>query len=327
MKILLLHDLIPDGASEDAKDVLVQAEAISKALSDLGHRITTLFFTLDIRDIIDAVRGAAPDIVFNLVESAAGDGSLIFAAPALLDHIKIPYTGSKTDVLFLTSNKLLSKKILRASGLPTPDWFTMENGSEKSVQCHSPYIIKSVWEHASIGLGNHSVVIPRDGTHINDEIRSRKKAMGRDFFAELYIEGREFNISLLENDRGVDCLPPAEIRFIDFPKGKWKILDYSSKWEKGAFEYQHTVRSFDLQDKDNDLVCRLKEIAKECWEIFHLRGYARVDFRVDQDERPWILEINANPCLAPDSGFAASAAQAGLHSNEVVKRILDASLS
>ena len=326
MKILLLHDLVPDDASEDAKDVLVQAEAISRALSDLGHRITKLFFTLDIRDIIDAVRGAAPDIVFNLVESAAGDGLLIFAAPALLDHIKIPYTGSKTDALFLTSNKLLSKRILRASGLPTPDWFTPGNGSEPSVQCHSPYIIKSVWEHASIGLSNHSVVIPGDTTHLNDEIRSREKAMGKDCFAELYIEGREFNLSLLENDQGLDCLPPAEIRFIDFPEGKWKILDYSSKWEKGAFEYQHTVRSFDLHDRDSDLVSRLKEIARECWEIFHLRGYARVDFRVDQDERPWVLEINANPCLAPDGGFAASAAQAGLHPDQVVKRILDASL-
>ena len=167
------------------------------------------------------------------------------------------------------------------------------------------------------------------------EMNVRRESLGGECFAEAYIEGREFNLSLLASEdlkggpvsvgRGKSCpevLPPAEIRFDSYPAGKVRVVGYRSKWDEDSFEFTHTPRSFDFPDCDNALLVDLKDLALRCWELFDLRGYARVDFRVDGAGRPWILEVNANPCLSPDAGFAAAAARAGLPFTEVLNRII-----
>ena len=167
------------------------------------------------------------------------------------------------------------------------------------------------------------------------EMNARRESLGGECFAEAYIEGREFNLSLLASEdskgrpvsvgRGKPCpevLPPAEIRFDSYPAGKVRVVGYRSKWDEDSFEFTHTPRSFDFPDCDNALLVDLKDLALRCWELFDLRGYARVDFRVDGAGRPWILEVNANPCLSPDAGFAAAAARAGLPFTEVLNRII-----
>ncbi|HBB18312.1 MAG TPA: D-alanine--D-alanine ligase, partial [Syntrophus sp. (in: bacteria)] len=95
-----------------------------------------------------------------------------------------------------------------------------------------------------------------------------------------------------------------------------------SKWEEGSFEFNHTPRSFTFPETDAPLLLRLKELALRCWNLFDLRGYARVDFRVDKEGRPWILEVNANPCLSPDAGFLAATLHANLTFEEVLERII-----
>ena len=96
------------------------------------------------------------------------------------------------------------------------------------------------------------------------------------------------------------------------PPGKPRIVDYAAKWHAGSFEFCNTVRRFEFDAADRPLLARLEDVAKACWRLFGLRGYARVDFRVDAAGRPWVLEVNVNPCLSPDAGFAAAAARRGL---------------
>jgi D-alanine-D-alanine ligase len=124
--------------------------------------------------------------------------------------------------------------------------------------------------------------------------------------------------------QGVRVLPPAEIRFVDFPEGKPRIVGSAAKWDEDSFEYAATVRSFERLAGDAPLVETLSRLAIQCWDVLHLRGYARVDFRVDRHGHPFILEANANPCLSPDAGFAAAATQAGLNYRHVVQQILEA---
>ena len=119
-------------------------------------------------------------------------------------------------------------------------------------------------------------------------------------------------------------MPHAEILFIDFPEDSPRIVGHSAKWDDGSFEYHQTPRRFDFADDDRDLLNELSTLTIECWNLFELSGYARVDFRVDRDGRPWILEINANPCLTPDAGFAVAADRAGLSFVALVERILQA---
>jgi D-alanine-D-alanine ligase len=112
------------------------------------------------------------------------------------------------------------------------------------------------------------------------------------------------------------------MRFEDYPPGKLKMVDYRAKWDEESFESRHTMRCFRFPPSDGPLLQRLTDLAKRCWHLFDLRGYARVDFRVDEGGRPWVLEINANPCLSPDAGFIAAAGEAGLTYRQVVNRIL-----
>jgi D-alanine-D-alanine ligase len=256
------------------------------------------------------------------VESVEGHGRLIYLAGALLDFLGIPYTGATTDALYVTTNKLLTKKILAASRIPTPPFFSSEQLRRAAEPLQSPYIIKSVCEHASVGLDEDSVMSVADPRHLLSEMERRKPNLGGECFAEKYIDGREFNLSVLASHEGPEVLPPAEMTFLNYPPGKWRVVGYRAKWDESSFESRSTVRSFEFSSEDEPLLLRLKEIAMECWHLFNLRGYGRVDFRVDPENKPWVLEINANPCLSKDSGFFAAAGKAGLSYKQVTERII-----
>ena len=120
-------------------------------------------------------------------------------------------------------------------------------------------------------------------------------------------------------------MPPAEIRFDAFEAGKRRIVDYRAKWDEASFEYHHTPRSFEHPPADAPLIDQLMQLSLDSWRAFDLKGYARVDFRVDTDGRPWVLEVNANPCLSPDAGFAAAAVQSGLTYEALIEQIISTS--
>ncbi len=329
MRVALLHDQLAAGARADELDVLVQMRAIADALHTLGHHTECLPFTLQLGDVSHSLRKSAPDLVCNLVEAVGGHGRLIYLAPALLDSLGIPYTGAHTEAMFLTSNKVLTKRWLRAAGLPTPVWFTQDDLAGLSIVPRGRYLIKSVWEEASVGLDEDSLVEVEDAAALQKEIDRRRDRLGGEGFAEEYVDGREFNLSLLavgegQGGEGGACrvLPAAEIEFVDYAPDKPRIVGYRAKWVEDSFEYRHTQRTFAVEPADRPLVDELVRLAQAAWRHCSLRGYARVDFRVDAVGRPWILEINANPCLSPDAGFAAAAAEAGIGYKDLVAEIV-----
>ena len=142
------------------------------------------------------------------------------------------------------------------------------------------------------------------------------------FFAEAFIEGREFNVAVLEHNGAPKVLPIPEIRFDALPRGRPSIVDWEAKWDTDAPAYYQTSRRFGLELREPSLARRLTTLALDCWRLFDLNGYVRVDFRVNHRGQPFILEINANPCLAPDAGFVASAEQAGMGYDDLIKAIL-----
>ena len=139
--------------------------------------------------------------------------------------------------------------------------------------------------------------------------------------------GREFNLSVLASESGPQVLPPAEIDFAAYPADKPRIVGYQAKWDEASFEYHHTPRRFDFPPSDSGLVAELGRLAIGCWHQFGLRGYARVDFRVDRQGRPWILEVNSNPCLSLDAGFAAAVERAEMTYDEAIRRIVQDALA
>jgi D-alanine-D-alanine ligase len=329
MRIAVLHDDIPDAAAPDAADVLVQAKTVAAVLERFGHDVVRLPCTLNLEAMGRRIDAEGPDVVFNLVESINGQGALIHLPPFCLDAWGIAYTGAPAAAILETSNKIMAKERMAANGLPTAPWagpFPGRRSSDGEAIDLSgemkTWIIKSVWEHASIGLDAGGLV-EETRAGIGSMLRARATILGGAWFAETYIDGREFNLSLLAGPDGPEVLPPAEIIFEGFPPDRPKIVDYRAKWDEDSYEFRHTPRRFDFDGQDAPLIGGLKDLAVRCWQVFGLAGYARVDFRVDEDGRPWILEVNTNPCLSPDAGFAAAAARAGLTMEDVVRRILD----
>ncbi|MBK8976228.1 MAG: ATP-grasp domain-containing protein [Planctomycetes bacterium] len=322
MDILILHDEVEPGARPDETDVLVQRDVVDAALVRAGHRVRAAGAGLDLASLAAGLRAEPPDLVFNLVESVARTGRLIHIVPALLDALGVRFSGAPTDAVYATSNKRLAKRLLRAGGLPTPDAVTTAELVDGAEIAPGSYLVKSVWEHGSVGIGPDSVVDVRDAAELRAALARLEPRFGGDGIAERFIDGREFNLSLLAGPRGPDVLPPAEIEFVDWAPDAPRIVDYRAKWDDGSREYHATPRTFDFRPQDAELLDALCEFALRCWRLFGLRGYARVDFRVDHSGQPWILEVNTNPCLSPDAGFAAAVARAGLSLDEAVARIV-----
>jgi D-alanine-D-alanine ligase len=322
-KVVILHNQVGADSPKDELDVLVQADEVFKSLSELGYQPVTIPFSLDLDKNIRAIKKIDPLFVFNLVESVEGNGQLIHLAPALLDHLGLPYTGNSQEAIFVTSNKILSKQLLQLAGVASPPWMGAGNSQGSAELPMGTYLLKSVWEHASNWFADDSIVQVKDAAELRGLLEKKNHGGRGRFFAESYIEGRELNQAVLTGE----FLPLSEIQFIEFPEDKLRIVDFRAKWEEESFEYTHTPRSFEFAAADQPLLAELRAIAGRCWDFFDLSGYARVDFRVDKDNRPWVLEINTNPCLSPDGGFHAAAGRGNLSFTRMVERIVKDCLS
>jgi len=258
---------------------------------------------------------------------------MMAAIPLLLETLRIPYTGCSGEALVSTASKIGVKERLVRAGLPTPAWVTSDGSfhgrgrgrpGSLSGGLRTSYIIKSVYEHASFQLDDSSIIGPCEASQIDQELDQREAETGRAFFAEEFIEGREFNLSVLGGEPQV--LPPAEIDFSDFPEDKPHIVSRGAKCDATSFEYHHTPRRFDFSPGDEALLRRLTDFAADCSRLFTLDGHARIDFRCDAAGRPRILEINTNPCISPGSGFPAALARAGYNYEAGIQRLLDDAL-
>jgi D-alanine-D-alanine ligase len=298
--VALLHDAAAATGRPDSSDTLVEAQAIAAALERKGHGTVTLPVGLDLHTLERTLLELAPHAVVNLVESLEGRGELLHLVPALLESLGVPFTGCCAQALRLTSNKLAAKQLLKQADIATPAVLGASGDD-------GPWIVKSVHEHASLGLDDSSVVDGADAA--GRVLEARRAEFGGDWFAERFVPGRELNVGLIAAPTGPRVLPVAELDFEGFPPGKPEIVGYAAKWDVDSFEYRNTVRSFGVEP---ELAARVERLALDCWKLFALDGYARVDFRVDASGAPFVLEINANPCLTPDAGFAAALAEAGI---------------
>ncbi len=309
-KVVLLHDAHAAEGRIDSSDTLVEAQAIAVALAHLGYATVTLPVGLDVGALQRALEKLEPYAVVNLVESLEGRGQLVHVVPALLEALGVPFTGCSAHALGVTSVKPFAKELMQRAGVPTPDVFAGAPVAGVPVggaaAGDGPWIVKSVFEHASLGLDDSSVVA---AGAVAGVIEARRAEFGGRWFAERFVPGRELAVALIAAPDGLCVLPVAEIRFEGFPATKPAIVGYAAKWHAQSFEYRNTVRRFGVAP---ELAARLGGIARDCWRLFALGGYARVDFRVDAAGTPWVLEVNANPCLSPDAGFAAALAQAGI---------------
>ncbi len=305
--ILILHGIPPDGippggsqAVEDLENLEV-AEGIARILAERGHPMRMSSADLDLGRLRRELERDPPALVFNLVEGLDGRDRLAACVPALLESLTLPYTGNPPHVLALADDKLALKHVLVQAGIPTPD----ANNHEGS------FLVKARHQHASLGLDPGARV--ETLAEAEDLVRQKSSRYRTAFFAEPYIEGREFNLSVIESPVGQPLvLPPAEIQFMDWPDGMPKIVDHAAKWDTQSPRFAKTIRHFPkAEGSDATLLVTLAALARQIFAAFGLKGYARIDFRVDPDGGPQVIDLNPNPTLDPLAGFAKAAFQAG----------------
>jgi len=307
-----------DGRPDEA-DTLEAAEAISETLRGLGYASDLVHVALDLSPL-EAMASRRPLVVFNLVEGIRTDLRLQPIVPAILDRMKLAFTGSGFDAMVAAGSKVRSKHLLKAASVATPAWI---DGIRNPLPSDTLVLVKSDSEHASVGIDATSVV---PAARAQEVIAERERAFGGRFFAEVFIEGREFNVAMLAGPDGPEVLPIPEIVFVGYPEDKPRIVDYDAKWSADSFAYNNTPRDFGIEKSDARLARKLKRMALDCWRVFGLAGYARVDFRVDAMGKPWVIDVNTNPCITPDAGFAATASQANIAYPSLIQRIVQAAL-
>jgi D-alanine-D-alanine ligase and related ATP-grasp enzymes len=355
-----VHNRLSDHPSIDETDVLEQIETVRNALDDLGFFGQVRDIGTDLYGDIQTIRELSPAFVFNLVETVFGKNELLPVVPFLLSAFQIPYTGVSAESLFLTTNKVLAKKIMMQNGIPTPAWFlperlpgsnplsvppdniallgrllqgqtsgfdpfsvplknTAASGLLLQEQAGHPlqqgkkYILKPMAEEGSVGLEEEMVF---SGIFPRYNLKPGK------YFVEEFIEGREFNVSVVGKPGLYKAFPVVEILFHDFPAGKERMLGYRAKWDEQSFEHRHTQRGFHTLRSEPGLEEELVALALKCGDAFEMSGYFRVDFRVSEDKKPYVLEVNGNPCISPDSSFMAAAHQSGLSATEAIRQII-----
>ena len=305
--------------SESSADVLVQVEAIEQALDSLEYPRVRIPFTRDIERFLKNFRKHNPVMVFNLCETVDEDSRFCGHPAAVLELMGGSFSGSPSLSIMLTTDKLTTKRLLKAGGVNTPGYIGYDpKAPPKKIALKYPVIVKPRLEDASIGIDQESIF--EDEARLKTGAALMAERFG-DVFIEEYIEGREFNVSVMGHPHA-ETLPVAEIDFSGFPGRLHRIVGYRAKWEKTSPEYHLTPRKFP-DNLSTTLFRALSETASRCFELFMLRDYARVDIRVDNRENVYVLEVNANPCLSPDAGFAAAAGKAGIDYVQMVDTLVD----
>jgi D-alanine-D-alanine ligase len=295
------------------------ADTIKGALGVLGH--TSSLFAVGACPglLLQKIKRWKPDIVFNLCESLLGNSRLEPAVPYLLSWLGLPFTGNPAEVFGWALDKIHAKRLLRAAGFPTPDFRPLRTDDDLKGWNSFPAILKPAAEDASLGIDNGSVV--ENSAEALARFRLLKHSFGTPVLIESFIDGREINVALLETETGIKT-GINEIDFSAVAADQPRILTYEAKWIETSAACQATPVKAGVTLSPG-LDDRLRRIATGVFEQLHLQGYARIDFRIDHDEQPGILEINPNPDFSTTGGFARSLPEMGVSYVQAVQIMLN----
>ncbi|MEX1138290.1 MAG: ATP-grasp domain-containing protein [Bacteroidota bacterium] len=305
--------------------VLEEREHVQGALQQVGYKATLFNMNGDIQRLLDFVKQKQPDVIFNLCESVGNESIHEMHVAGLYELLGVPYTGAPAFALGTCLNKARTKEILGHHGIKTPRFAIYKNIgelTEDTLALKFPIIVKPSREDASVGIENTSIV--DDFASLRKRIRYIFNEFDQPALAEEYINGRELNVGIIGNKRPI-ALPISEIDFSGLPSEFPKIVTYNAKWMQGTPEYVGTVGVCPA-NLPVELEKRLKETALKCYRLMGLRDYGRIDIRLDKNSNPYVLEVNPNPDLSDDAGFARSARAYGLSFEDTIAKIVEYAL-
>ena len=320
MKITILTYL----DSENDKTVDVAVKQVATALRSKKHQVSILGVHGDVHKLMRGLRRRKPDLVFNMMEMFGDDATADYPIAALMDVMKIRYTGSGPAELLLTQDKVLAKKVLAFENIQFPRFavFSTAANMETGGNLRLPLFVKPSRMDASIGIGATSLV--HDTMTMMKRVVTIHEELDDAALAEEYIEGREFYVGVLGN-RDLQALPPIEMDFSGLPDGVPHVADRAAKWDESSKEFKGT-RSVLAQIPD-ELRARLQKVSTDAYRALSVKDYGRVDLRLTDTGEIYVLEVNASCYLEKSAEFAVAARAAGMEFPDLVQRIVDLAMT
>lgn len=320
MKIVVIYDATPgaqvDPEVKSALGITRDVHDVERILKNKGFETETIGFNFPVLRCIESLLSAKADVVFNLCEGLGDDSAAEIYVASLLELLKIPFTGSGSISLSLCHDKGIAKRLLNSSGIPTPKHIVVEPGNLIHRNgLEFPLIVKPIHEDGSFGIEDDSVV------HSDKALKTKASWIHQAFhqgaMIEEFIDGREFNVSILGNI-DYDFVQLREIQFS--PSFEPHIVSFNAKWKKSSLAYQSTLPIEHALLNEN-IKHQMLEYAMKCYELFKIRDYGRIDFRLGGSGVPYCIDINPNPCISRDSGMVKAASQQGMTYEDLIGKI------
>ncbi len=316
----LYHGATKDWISEAA--VQEEVEAVYAHLEILGFPCIRYPIT-DVQKLVHDL-SPSPPLIFNLCEGFRGNAKKEMHVAALLELLEIPFTGNSAKTLGIAQDKDLTKRILSASGIPTPRWVVYHGGNlPHSIPFSFPLIVKPSQEDASVGIEKRNVV--KDMKSLHQVTKDLYEQYREPILIEEFLPGREFNVSLLEREGELHTLPISEVSLKDLEQEGSALVSYEAKWIEDSPEFRLTP-SICPASVSPELAETLRTLAVETWKVLGGKDYGRVDFRLDREGNPYVLEFNPNPDISLQAGFSKALKAAGIPYEEFLKILIENNL-
>ena len=292
---------------------------VVETLREMGHTVQVLGIHDDLTGIRAAAGAFKPHIVFNLMEAFAGVTTFDQNVVSYLELLRLPYTGCNPRGLILARDKALSKKLLAYHRIRVPEFAVVRPGRKAVLpkRLAFPMIVKSLFFEASTGISQASVV--ENHEQLARRVSFIHEKLGTAAIVEQFIDGRELYVGVLGNER-LDVFPAWEMSFEKMAENRWKIATERVKWST-QYQKRHGIVT-DRARIEPALAEQMQRIAKRSYRALDLNGYARIDIRMDEEGRMFVLEANPNPNLAYGEDFAESAEVTGLSYERLLERII-----
>ncbi len=306
--------------NEVEADLMSVGRNIERTLKERGYRVTFYDFN-DLPKAFNELAKSDVDLVFNVCERINNSSLLEPHAASILDTLQIPYTGSNPFTLALCIDKIRVKKLLAFHNIPTPRWdyaYVLEDEIDESLRY--PLIVKPGNTDNSIGITNESVVTNKE--ELDRQLRKVIVEMGSPALVEEYIEGDEYDVSIIGSDYyDLRVLPLSRSIFKEMPPGYWHIYPYEAKWSDNEV-YKKIITQRPPKNISKKLESLITEIALDTYNILDCHDYGRVEIRVDQEDNPYVLELNPNPSININDCVPAVAQLIGLDYGDFLEEII-----
>ncbi len=315
-KAAIIYSQMSDWNQNDTTVSEEAVELMQRGISAAGIEATAIAIHRDVAGPIEHL-DPREHVIFNWCEGLDGAPNAYAAIPPILENLGFAYTGSDAAALATSQDKAATKKILLEQKIPTPVSKVYDRAILNGWRRY-PALVKPATEHCSFGITREAVV--DSAQQLKDRVQYVLDTWHCPALIEDFIDGIEYNVAILGSDDDLKVLPIGAIDYSAFSDYHDRLCTFDAKWNPATDAFQKTEVQCPAE-VDPLLRRRIERVALKAYRALHLRDYGRIDLRV-RDGVPYVLDINANPDITTEGGFARSARIAGYDYGEAMARIL-----